>query len=520
LHRARVLEIAGAAASVGVAVLLYTRYHLDGTLARDEAIYAYGGQQMTHGVAPYASIFDPKGPLASMVAALGAGLARLFGTNDLTMIRLVFFTTAVLSVLAIYLLVVALWNSVLGGLSAAVVFACFRAFAQDAVPGPDAKTPAVLLIVLTMWLLVRRRWLLAGFAAASACLVWQPLFIYPIVAVAGALLWSPRAHRQAVWRVAAGLVTPVAATLIYFAAEGALGTFAESAFAFPLTGVHRTKQSYAHRLSRVAWVVNHSCKYSALLFWVGMLLLVAIAATALVPAARSDWHAALAEPLFVVVVVPLIFTVGYSAADFQSYPDLFPLLPFPAIGCGAAVALGVRRLTEPARQVAVAATLAAAVAATALSAVWFSGDRTNDHYLRIERAAACAVQRIVPSGTPLYALGNPVPLVLTHRRNPDRFIYLESGVAAWKVDHTSGGFGGWTSQIRASGAAVIIIDHWTGPLRPRMDAWLTRHGYSRAFVGPWRVFVTPAARDEAAGRGVRLTATPTRRPRAAACRAS
>jgi hypothetical protein len=113
-----------------------------------------------------------------------------------------------------------------------------------------------------------------------------------------------------------------------------------------------------------------------------------------------------------------------------------------------------------------------------------------------------------------------VPLALTHRRNPDRFIYLDSGVAAWKVDHTRGGLAGWGRQIRTSGAAVVVIDHWTGPLRPRMDAWLARHGYHKAFVGPWLVFVTPAARRTAAEQGVRLTAAPTGRPRAHGCRVS
>ena len=100
--------------SVLVAIGLYSRAGIDAYLYRDDAIYAYGGQQLTHGVAPYVSIFDPKGPLPTMLCALGAWAGQVLGHNDVLMMRLVYFACAVLTVLAVYLLVRALWNSVLG----------------------------------------------------------------------------------------------------------------------------------------------------------------------------------------------------------------------------------------------------------------------------------------------------------------------------------------------------------------------------------------------------------------------
>jgi hypothetical protein len=509
--------LAGGLASVAVALVLYSRYHLDGTLGRDEGIYAYGGQQMLHGVPPYKSIFDPKGPLATMLCGLGAGLGRLLGTSDVTMIRLVFFASAVLTVLAVYLLVTHLWYSPVGGFAAAAVFACFRAFARDALPGPDAKTPGVLFAVLAMWLLVRRRWFLAAFAAAAACLVWQPLFAFPLMCLVCPVLWSAPGERwPALRRAVAGTLTPIAATLVYFAATGAVGASYEAAFAYPLTGVRRGSETYFGRIRHIASVVDASCGPAALLFWVGLALLVAIVITALVRS-RTDWRAALADPVLSVVAVTAVLTFGYATLDFQAYPDVLPLLPYPAIGCGAAVAIVLRHVSETAARVVVAATLVAAAVATVLSAVWFTDDPANDHYLRVERAEACAVQRVIPPDTRLYALGSPVPLVLTQRRNPDPFIYLYSGVAAWKVHHTKGGFDAWMRKIPASRSSVVVIDQWDGPLRPRVDAWLTRHGYSGAFVGRWRVYATSQAQRLAADHGVRLTARATQWPHAAGC---
>ena len=39
----------GAAVALAVAITLFTRFSLDDSLRRDEAIYAYGGQQLAAG---------------------------------------------------------------------------------------------------------------------------------------------------------------------------------------------------------------------------------------------------------------------------------------------------------------------------------------------------------------------------------------------------------------------------------------------------------------------------------------
>jgi hypothetical protein len=42
------------------AAALFTRFSFDDTMRRDEAIYAYGGQQLAAGVPLYRGIFDPR----------------------------------------------------------------------------------------------------------------------------------------------------------------------------------------------------------------------------------------------------------------------------------------------------------------------------------------------------------------------------------------------------------------------------------------------------------------------------
>jgi len=503
---------AGAATSVVLALVLYTRFSIDGSLNRDESIYAYGGQQLTHGVPPYASIFDPKGPLATMLCGLGAGLGNLLGRNEIYLIRLVFLGCSVLTVLAVYLLVLQLWDSVIGGLTAAVVFASFDGFARNALPGPDAKTPGVLFLVLCMWLAVRRQWFLAAFAGSLAFLVWQPLLIFVPMVLLYAVLCSPENRRGSVALAVAGAAVPLAVTFVYFAAVGAVGKFVESAFTYPLTWVKRTRETFLHRIRHIADIVHRYYEFSGVLFWLGAALLVAVAVGVLV-AGRRHWRTALTDPLLCVIMLSFLFEAGYASTDFQSYPDLFPLLPYPAIGFGAAVAIALSHCPSglPFR-IAFGVTATAAALLALLSAVWFTNSSADNTDLRREEAAGCALQQAVLPGTTLYSIGNPVPLVVTGRRNPDRYIYLDSGVDVWKVEHTAGGFAGWTAQIQASRPSVVVLEGWRGKYRTAIWEWLVSQGYHRRFVGPFRVFVTHAARLAAPSNGIKFTPTRTKWP--------
>src|SRR3954471_8455468 len=189
-RRALLLALGGGAVAFLIAIVLFTQFSINGNFWRDEAIYSYGGQQLADGVPVYSGIFDPKPPLPTLLTALGALSARAVSKNDLTAMRAEFFVFALLTVVAVYVLGLWLWRSILAALVGAVVFASFQGFAQDALAGPGAKTPGILLMVVSLALLVRRRWFLAGIAGSLAFLDWQPLGICAAAAVVGALLVS------------------------------------------------------------------------------------------------------------------------------------------------------------------------------------------------------------------------------------------------------------------------------------------------------------------------------------------
>jgi 4-amino-4-deoxy-L-arabinose transferase-like glycosyltransferase len=503
------LVLAGALGSTLVAVLLFVRWGINGKLSRDEGIYTYGGQQLAHGVAPYVSIFDPKSPGATMLAGISAGVGHLFGRNDVYFIRLGFLLLSLLTVVAVYALAVWLWRSVAAGVVAAVVFAAFTGFAEDALSGPDAKTPGIAAIVFAMWLACRRQWFWSGIACGIAFLVWQPLIFFPIVIAVVAALTSEAGTRwRAFLRTAAGGILPVAAVVIYFAIVGALGKFIEAAFVFPLTGVQRGPVTLGERVTRIAGVVHSSYGVSGALLWIGMAALVGVAVVR-IARSRPQWRSALADPLICIILLTLGTQLLYAFADFQGYPDVYPLLPYGAIGMGGLAAVVVAAVrSESGRNIATSAVLGVTLVFAAMSWVWFGDDPANNNQLRDERADACAVQRIAGPDARIYALGDATPLILTHKRNPDRFIYLGSGVDRWRIKHTTGGFDAWTAKIQSAQPEVVVVAGWHGGVRPRIIRFLRQAGYTPRFIGPWLTFLTPAALDAARQHGVALQQEP------------
>jgi hypothetical protein len=510
-RRALVLAWGGGILALVIGVLLFTRFSIEGNLWRDEAIYAYGGQQLADGVPVYLGIFDPKPPLPTFLTALGVVAGRVLGDNRVLMMRAEFFVFALLAVVAVYWLGLRLWKSPLAALAGAVTFASFKGFAMDALPGPDAKTPGILLAVLSLALLVRRRWFLAALAGSLAFLDWQPLGIYAFAAVVAAVLATdPDVER---WkrgaRAVAGAAVPLVGTVLFLAIDGGLSQFIEASFTFPATGLHRGHVTLGGNIDRIVFIVNQHYGDTRVLFWGGLLLLVAVLGAWLVRSRRDRDMPILPA---VVVLGTFLAIAAASVADFQGYPDLYPLLPYAAIGVGGAIAFAARRMQGMrVRRVAGGLTLAAVVLLTILSAHWYSAPEQGLSLPR-EQAHANKLRRVLNPGERLYVLGDPTPLVLTGLRNPTRYIYLGSGVDAWAVKHEFGSLEGWEAEIRAVNPPVVVMNLWRTGLGQRMKAWLRSTYGPGKYLGSWLVFAKPSVRARARARGFRLCSSCGPRP--------
>src|SRR5439155_17815138 len=139
----------------------------------------------------------------------------------------------------------------------------------------------------------------------------------------------------------------------------------------------------------------------------------------------------------------------------------------------------------------------------------YASARASGVSLRVQEERAATVQRILGARGTLYAVGDPTSLVLTHRRNPSRYIYLGGGVMQWMVDRTAGGFAGWLARIRALDPGVIVV-HTFEPTKPAPVAFLhaLHRGYVTRWLGAWEILVKRRLFRAAQARGVVLGTRP------------
>lgn len=485
------------------AVLLYTRFPFTGGLGRDESIYVYEAQRFSRGQAPYASIFDPKTPGSGILGGIAAYIAHQFRTNDLHAVRLMFLLLSILTVIAVYLCTLQLFKSVTGAFAAGMAFTFFAKFAHDAIIGPDAKTPAVLFLVLCMLFLARRQWFTGAVFAGLAFACWQPIFPMGLIAVVAATVAADpglSSRLRALVRTLIGAALPMVILAIYFLFAGAFKVFISATLLYPLSGNVRAKEGLLTHLTHPFVVLAHF-PMTAALFWIGVVAMFAVVVHEFVRKGR----AALTSPFVLVVFGTFALNMLYAFYDFQSDPDTLPLLAYPAIGIGAGIAVASGYVKAPSvRRAVTGAVVVVAIVLAGVSWVNYTNSWGHDRKLVTQMRGACGIDRVVGHGT-LESLGNPVVFVLTHRKSPTNFIYLASGVDGWKIRHTKHGFRGWVAQIVKRHPAAINVDGWkTGWTDPTIRA-LQQYGYKQRYIGPYKMFMTSAEIAHAKTVNVKLT---------------
>ena len=477
----------GAVLALAVAVALFTRFSFDDTMRRDEAIYAYGGQQLAAGVPLYRGIFDPKTPVGAGAGGCGGRAGAGAGVRGRPCDPRGVLRRGVperrRGLLARARAVGLAAGGAAGGDGVRVV-PVVRARRRGRAGREDAGDP------------VRGRRVGAARAPADGSgarwrarwrrWCWQPFAVYPLVAVGGGVRWALaggacatrwRARRCRSWpsrRVAVGRGR---------AAGGGGGDVT-----YPLHGVERVPETLGERIAHIAGEVWSGYGVTGLLLGGG-------------PACwswRCDGAAACGAAW--VLAASLVPLVVFSLHDFQGTADAYPFLPYAAVGVAGACAL-----------------LAAALARG-------RGGRGGGRRLRAElrrllarplarhRAAARAragARRSSGCSTP----------ASTSRRSATRFARADGhprpdalrlplrGRRGLGLRHDFGGFEGFAAGIRARRPAVVVVDAWTGPLALRTKRWL-RTRYRPDCMGDWLLFLAPGVRERAiaAGRPARAPA--------------
>jgi hypothetical protein len=431
-----------------VALLTYSLHGFHGYLSRDLGIYAYAGQQVAEGVPPYLGVLNRAGPLAHVLPGVGTLLARGADLDDVVTMRALFLLFATLTVCAVYLLGRDLFASRAAGLVGAATFLTFQGFIHYASNGPREKTPMTLFVVCALWAVARRRWFTAGVCVSLATLCLQISFFAAFAAaVAGALLLAPGERVRALVRIGLGGLLPPALLAVWFTATDSLGAAVD---AFLVINARYTEPNPAIPNIALLWGdAQNAYGFSLWLIVAGLVALAARGITACRPSVRRE------DPS---VVVLAAFAVGalagmlWNLREYDAWPDLFPLLPFAAVGVACLVPLAERRMSRPVLAGVVTVGVLLAVGA---SAQWSWS--TRDDGLLGQRAAVAEVLRQLPPDPEIASLEAPQPLVLSQSANWTRHQMLRVGLEHHLDDTWPGGRDGFLRDLLAEEPDLISV---------------------------------------------------------------
>ncbi len=470
-------------ALVAIACLaVYTLHGFHGALTRDLGVYSYAGQQVADGVPPYLGILNRAGPLAHAIPGIGALLARVGGVDELLTMRVLFMLIATAAVCATYVLGRDLFTSRAAGLVSAGGMLAFHGFIQYASNGPREKTPMTLFVILALWAVTRRRWFAAGVCTSLATLCLQTAFFSTFAAVAvGVLLVAETGRIRAYVRVAVGGLVPVAALGAWFALAGSLRE-AVDAF-YVINRRYTVPDPLTDDLDRVWLDLQEAYGVTVWLMLAGVVALVLVSLAAVVPSARRAFPALGVLPA---MTAGLAAGLAWTYREYDAWPDLFPVLPFAAVGLGSAFAVVVHRLAPRPQWVVATGLVGTCVVLAGVYAV-----ATRDHTLDDQREATAAVLAELPEDATITSIEAPQPLVLTGRTNPTRHQMFRSGLQDYLDDTWPGGRSGFEADLVADGPDLVSVGEttslrWRRSLMPdyvfvgRAPLW---EWYARADLG-------------------------------------
>jgi hypothetical protein len=483
---------------LALAALVYGLYGFDGVLLRDYAIYLYGGQGVAEGIPPYASVFDHKGPLASIIAGAGVMLSQQVGWEEVYAVRLVFFASGCLTVVAVYLLGKSVFRSQAAGFLGALTFLGFYGFAESVASGPEPKTPMILFETLSLLLTVRKRWFWAGLCGSLAFLVWQPMGVFSFVTFVLAAT-RPKGERYgAALRALAGIAVPLVITVAYFYYHDALGDFLDGFVLFNVLYLVRSPAGIAWQAGTIIGVAAST--YSTMLIPIFIGLATIVRLYFLRPFQYSF------APILLSLPGPLL----WSLLDFQLTDDFFVFLPYAAIGFGAFLVFVTRGIKTPRLSVALLSALLLAVAlgntleeVNADSAYQIKG---TDVDLNQQREGALEIRDRLGEDARLASIGSPQVLVFLHQKNPNPYLWMTAGVDRRIDARTPGGFEAWIRELEASdpdaisffgeGQSLFPTSNLTSEHRRELKSWLYTR-YRAEKIGPWWLYVKNPPTSEA-----------------------
>lgn len=475
------------------AAIIYQQYGFDRGLSRNESIYLYAGQQMAKGIPPHVSICDQKMPLSSMFMGLGVFLSEIFHKDDVLTVRLLFFIMSCLTCASVYLLGKTTFNSELVGFFAALTFLAFNKYAQDAASGPQAKTPTVLFEILSLLLTSQRKWFWAGICGSLSFLTWQPMAMFPFTTFIFALM-QPKDYRLVpALKVAAGTLLPVLAMILYFLSHHALFYLINDTFLFCIYFLDRGPLTFLDHFFQPLYVLEYHYSKTIIFIFVG-LLTIAFLSVKKIYYFLLEKKRTLDKDPFSPILISFLLPFVWSFIDFQGSPDFYLFLPYVSMGFGyflrecmnTAVILGKNPKTSFSSK---KLNWISGITITLILLFFIEKNVVpSTHGLIKQKRIVNKIVKTYGKDVKIVSVGCPEPLILLHKTNPNRYLYIKSGIDSYIQNNTPGGFSAWLQQLQLYNPDVIAFGHTNGKYTEHLLRWIEEN-YKEKMDNPWHIYV-------------------------------
>ena len=477
---------------IAIAAIVYGQFGFDMPLRRDEAVLVYSGQRMLSGIPPYESIFQPKTPLAPLLAGFGAWVGSLITVPSLLAIRATFLVTSCFTVAGLYRLMLELFGSQWVGWLAAAIFLGFIGFGTKATAGTRAKTLLVLFQILTLYWIARKAWFKAALSGTLAFLTWQPGITFLLTCFIFAFFsGEDRSQRgRNLLRALLGTLLPLLTISAYLVANTLASSKVSCLPALSLVFLEHPQTSIIDRLINPLDSILRASISSTVPIMLGLLMMFLLAAWR-VRMASSIKEFIRTDP-FSALIITFPCPVLWSLLDFQAFPDFYVFLVYVCAGLSWMLSNAFHNIEEKAGSRTTRFAMVLTIIALMLTAArTYQYTRSEIEYsLDDQRQWAKEIEMnyLTADEDTLVTFGRPEALVLLERVSPTRHIVLNGGEHQLLFENSSS-LAGWLARDVGDLPHAVIV----GPIGPlefgnQVRSFL-RTSHKKVVIGEWQVFI-------------------------------
>jgi len=307
----------------------------------------------------------------------------------------------------------------------------------------------VLFLLGCLILLGRRRWALAGVCAALGTLTWQPVFAVTLGALAAAALVDREDPRlRIVGRFVLGGLVPSAATVLYFAAHGALDRAYQG---FVVVNVKYAEQPSAlTRPKEIASKMWEAYHWSFPLALAGLVAVLVLGVRAALTLRRTEGTPSTRR--VVMCAGGALVGTAWTLVVVNGGPDLFVVLPLAALGVAQTLVLAASRLP---RRAAAAGTAVAAGLCVVVAGAHNYGTREDGY--RLQRADVRAVLRTQPADALVVSLSAPQVLAFSRRDSPTPYQIMSDTQERYLDATYPGGMPGFLDHVLVELEPTFVV---------------------------------------------------------------